>query len=112
MDITKSKKSEAALQEANSKLKALVQASPLAIVGLDPHCRVISWNPAAGHIFGWRQDEIIGRAYAIVPEEEVTKFKQMWQRLRQGEPLLGIELRRLKKGWFPDRRQPVHGAPL
>ena len=63
MDITKSKKSEAALQEANSKLKALVQASPAAIVGLDLQGKVISWNPAAERIFGWRQDEVIGRPH-------------------------------------------------
>ncbi len=97
MDITKRKKSEEALQEANSKLKALVQASPAAIVGLDLHGKVISWNPAAERIFGWRRDEVIGRSYALVPEEKVAEFKQVWQRLRQGEPLLGLELRRLKK---------------
>ena len=97
LDITKRKKSEAALQEANSKLNTLVQASPAAIVGLDLHGKVISWNPAAESIFGWRQDEVIGRSHPIVQEEKLEEFKQMWQRLRQGEPLLGLELRRLKK---------------
>ena len=63
MDITKRKKSEEALREANSKLNALVQAVPLAIVGLDLHGKVISWNPAAERIFGWPQDEVIGRPY-------------------------------------------------
>ena len=97
LDITKRKRSEAALQEANSKLNTLVQASPAAIVGLDLQGKVISWNPAAESIFGWRQDEVIGRSHPIVPEEKLEEFKRLWQRLRQGEPLLGLELRRLKK---------------
>ena len=97
MDITKSKKSEAALQEANSKLSALVQASPAAIVGLDLQRKVINWNPAAERIFGWRRAEVIGRSTPVVQEEKLEEFKRLWQRLRQGELLLGLELRRLKK---------------
>ncbi|MGB6067863.1 MAG: PAS domain S-box protein, partial [Desulfomonilaceae bacterium] len=42
LDITKRKKGEAALREANYKLKTLVQASPLAIVGLNLQGKVIS----------------------------------------------------------------------
>ena len=97
LDITKRKRSEAALQEANSKLNTLVQASPAAIVGLDLHGKVTSWNPAAESIFGWRQAEVIGRSHPIVQEDKLEEFKRLWQRLRQGEPLLGLELRRLKK---------------
>lgn len=97
MDITKRKKSEEALREANGKLNALVQAVPLAIVGLDLQRKVISWNPAAERIFGWRQDEVIGRSNPIIPEEKLEEFRQLWQRLLQGEPLFGLELSRRKK---------------
>ncbi|MCX5893747.1 MAG: PAS domain S-box protein, partial [Deltaproteobacteria bacterium] len=97
VDITKRKKSEGALREASSKLNALVQAVPLAIVGLDPHGKVISWNPAAERISGWRKAEVIGGSIPIVPEAELEEYKRLWQRLLQGEDLLGLELRRLKK---------------
>ena len=86
------------MQEANSKLKALVQASPAAIVGLDLHGKVISWNPAAESIFGWRQDEVIGRSHPHRPE------KTSWKNLSgcgsgcgKASLSLGLELRRLKK---------------
>ena len=93
LDITKRKKGEAALREANNKLKALVQASPLAIVGLNLQGKVVSWNPAAERIFGWRADEVVGRPHPIAPGEMRPEFKQLWQRVLQGEELLGLELR-------------------
>ncbi|HEY9074427.1 MAG TPA: PAS domain S-box protein, partial [Desulfobaccales bacterium] len=93
LDITKRKKGEEALREANNKLKALVQASPLAIVGLNLQGKVISWNPAAERIFGWRANEVIGRPHPIAPEDMRPEFKHLWQRVLQGEELLGLELR-------------------
>ena len=93
LDITKRKKAEEALREANSKLQALVQASPLAIVGLDLHKKVISWNPAAERIFGWRQDEILGRLHPLVPEERAGEFQRLWQHLLEGEHFVGLEIR-------------------
>ncbi|MCL4502525.1 MAG: PAS domain S-box protein [Deltaproteobacteria bacterium] len=101
MDITKLKKSEEALREANSKLNALVQASPLAIVGLDVQGKVISWNHAAESIFGWRQDEIIGRPLPIVPPDKVAEFKELYQRELRGERLVSLELRRQRKDGSP-----------
>ncbi len=101
LDITKSKKSEEALREANSKLTTLVQASPLAIVGLDLQGKVISWNGAAECIFGWRQDEVIGRHLPIVPQDRVAEFQELYQRELRGERLLSLELRRQRKDGSP-----------
>ena len=57
MDITARKETEAALQEANNRLRTLVEASPLAIIAVDREGRVMSWNPAAELILGWPQEE-------------------------------------------------------
>jgi PAS domain S-box-containing protein len=97
MDITKRKRGEEALREANYKLKTLVQASPLAIIGLNLQGKVISWNPAAERIFGWRAHEVVGRPHPIAPEEMRPEFKHLWQRVLQGEELLGLELRHLRR---------------
>jgi PAS domain S-box-containing protein len=97
LDITKRKRGEAALREANYKLKTLVQASPLAIVGLNLQGKVISWNPAAERIFGWRADEVVGRPHPIAPEEMRPGFKHLWQRVLRGEELLGLELRHRRR---------------
>ena len=41
--------------------ETLVEASPTAIVACDPELIVMSWNPAAERLFGYRQEEAIGR---------------------------------------------------
>ena len=46
-------------------LRALVQASPLAIITLDPPGNVQLWNPAAERLFGWREEEVLGRPYPL-----------------------------------------------
>jgi PAS domain S-box-containing protein len=41
--------------------ETLVEASPTAIVACDPGLFVMSWNPAAERLFGYRQEEALGR---------------------------------------------------
>ena len=41
--------------------ETLVEASPTAIVACDPELIVMSWNPAAERLFGYRHEEAIGR---------------------------------------------------
>jgi PAS domain S-box-containing protein len=74
-----------------------VQASPLAIIGLDLEGRVISWNPAAERMFGWSQDEIMGRALPTVPPEEEQAFKALRQSNFQGTARLGLEVHRQRR---------------
>jgi PAS domain-containing protein len=47
---------EEELRRANQTLRALIQASPLAIIALDARGRVTLWNPAAERTFGWREE--------------------------------------------------------
>ena len=96
-DITASQQAAQALQEANNRLRTLVQASPLAIVGLDLEGRVISWNPAAERMFGWSQDEVMGRALPTIPKEEEEAFKALRQSNLQGIALLGQEVHRQRR---------------
>ncbi len=42
------------------RLGAIIDASPVAIVELDPAGRVQLWNPAAERIYGWRREEVLG----------------------------------------------------
>ncbi|KVH42903.1 ATP-binding protein [Burkholderia diffusa] len=41
---------------------AIVEASPDAIVGIDGHGRIVSWNPAAQRLFGYDEDDACGRS--------------------------------------------------
>ena len=96
-DITASQQAAQALQEANNRLRTLVQASPLAIIAVDLKGRVISWNPAAERMFGWRQEEVMGRALPTIPPGQEEAFQALHQRTLQGATLLGLELRRQRR---------------
>ena len=96
-DITASKRAAEALQEANNRLRTLVQASPLAIIARDMGGKIISWNPAAERMFGWSQEEVLGRALPIIPKDQRDEFRALDQRKFQGMTLLGLELRRQRR---------------
>jgi len=61
-DITTRKQSE----EIVSRLASIVQSSNDAILAMDRAFRVISWNPAAEKLFGYRQEEILGRSAMLL----------------------------------------------
>src|ERR671933_116913 len=48
-------------------LRALVDASPLAMWVLDPDAHVLLWNRAAERLTGWPADEVLGRPNPMVP---------------------------------------------
>ena len=109
-DITASQRAAQALQEANSRLRTLVQASPLAIIARDTGGKIISWNPAAERMFGWRQEEVLGQALPIIPKDQMDAFKALDQRKFQGITSAGPGVAPAAAGRFAHRRQPVHRA--
>ena len=52
--------SDAALRDALERMRALVSASPLAIIQIDGQGLVQTWNQAAEAMFGWTEDEVRG----------------------------------------------------
>ena len=70
-DIHDRKVAEAALQQSESRLSDVLQTALDCIIGMDADGRVIDWNPAAEHTFGWTRDEVVGREMAelIIPPQ-------------------------------------------
>jgi PAS domain S-box-containing protein len=55
--------------EGSHTLDAIVRSAADAIVTADANGRITTWNPAAGDMFGYGTDEVIGKSLAIlVPE--------------------------------------------
>lgn len=96
-DLVGRRKTELALRETNRKLSALIQASPLAIIALDPHGKVKAWNPAAERMFGWSQPEALGLPLPIVPTDKQQEFRAGLGRQLRGEELSGLEIRSQRK---------------
>ncbi len=97
LDITARKQAEAQLREANQTLRALVEASPVAVVAMDFDGNVRSWNRAAQQMFGWTEQQVLGQQFPAVPEDDDEFFRANLKRARHGETLSGIERQRRSK---------------
>src|SRR5919106_6362209 len=80
------------------QLQALIDSSPLALVefGLDRRIRL--WNPAAERIFGWSQDEMLGRGdLPLAPASKRAESEELFARVRAGESVTDYETVRQRK---------------
>ncbi len=89
------------LREANQILSTLIEASPLAIVTFDPEGVVTMWNPAAERIFGWTEEEAVGRGLPFVPADKQEEFRKLRRRALHGEVFTEPELHRRKADGSP-----------
>src|SRR6185503_16224771 len=85
------------LQQVNDRLEAVFEASPFAIIGMDPEGRVKSWNTAAERMFGWSVDEVLNRIPPFVPGDQIEEFHKAISGAGTGEQMSGLERRRQKK---------------
>lgn len=92
---------EEELRQTNEFLQALIQASPVAINVLEPDGTVRLWNPASERIFGWKNDEVLGRFLPYVPEEKRDEFQGLREQVLRGEGFTEVEVRRQKKDGSP-----------
>ncbi|MBF0537931.1 MAG: PAS domain S-box protein [Nitrospirae bacterium] len=69
-----------ALRKSQQRLALLVQNSPLGIIEWDINFRVVTWNSAAEHIFGYTREEAIGMHATdlIIPEETRAYVDEVW----------------------------------
>src|ERR1044071_363230 len=79
-------------------LAALVDSSEDAIIATDLHGIIQTWNEGAEHLYGYDEDDVIGRSTAILlsPErmrEEIDSFSL----IRGGESVNHFETTRIRK---------------
>ncbi len=60
-DVTSRKVIELALQDSEARFRAMASAAQDAIIMVDHRGRILFWNDAGERIFGWNENEIIGR---------------------------------------------------
>lgn len=99
-DISQRKRAEMHLQEAHEAMRALYQASPLAIVAVDREGLVTSVNQATERMFGWQECELTGRALPL-PEDREAAHRELLARALNGELVLGLEARSRRKDGAP-----------
>ncbi|MBV8783686.1 MAG: PAS domain S-box protein, partial [Gammaproteobacteria bacterium] len=84
--------------ERTALLAALVESSHDSIISMDLEGRILSWNPGATRLYGYRAEEVIGRPVRlIVPPELQAEEAQMLARLCAGERIEHFETERVRK---------------
>jgi len=69
-DATERRKTDALIRDSEEKRRLIMNAALDAIVCIDTDGIVTFWNPQAEEIFGWKQDEAMGKRLSsiIIPE--------------------------------------------
>jgi PAS domain S-box-containing protein len=98
-DITPRKKYEEMLRISEARYRGLVQSSGEAIIGNDPEGNIISWNPAAERLCGYKEGEVIGKPLnLLVPEGSLADLSGILKRVHQGESFRRHEMKMMRKG--------------
>lgn len=83
-DVTDTHRARQELQRAEDHFRLLVEGTTdYAIFMLDQNGSVVSWNPGAERILGFRKDEIIGRNFATFFTSEDQARGEPMRKLRQ-----------------------------
>ena len=97
-DITGSQRAAEALQEANNRLRTLVEASPLAIIARDMGGGSSAGIRRRNGCSGGVRKRSWGRSLPTIPQGPGARiYRALDQRRLQGMTILGLELRRQRR---------------
>ena len=82
----------------SSQLASVIEASDNGIIGTSPDGTILSWNPSAGRIFGFSEEEAVGNSISIiVPDDKKEELNNTLELLRKGETVGHYETVRIRK---------------
>lgn len=92
-DVTARREAE----DARSLLAAIVESSTDAIVVRSLDGIIMSWNPAAERLYGYKAEEMIGRPIdSLIPPDRHHEFEENLEQVRRGERAPAYETVRLR----------------
>jgi PAS domain S-box-containing protein len=88
-----------AADETRSRLAAIVESPDDAIIAKDLNGIITSWNNSAERIFGYPEQEILGKPVTLlIPPDLQAQEAEILQRIRAGERIEHFETERIAKG--------------
>jgi PAS domain S-box-containing protein len=91
-----------AVERDTALLAAIVDSSDDAIISKDLDSRITSWNRGAQRIFGYGEQEVLGKSVMILmPPDRIAEEPLILQRIRAGERVEHYETVRLHKDGHP-----------
>ncbi|MGQ9682402.1 MAG: PAS domain S-box protein [Anaerolineae bacterium] len=85
-------------REAASRLASVVTSANDAIIELDKHGLVLHWNPAAERLYGYTEEEMIGRSLAtVIPPERRHELDANLARAMRGESINHYDTVRMRR---------------
>jgi PAS domain S-box-containing protein len=86
-DITERKRAEEQTKRLREYLQLQINRMPIGLITWDREFRVKTWNPATTKIFGFTEEEALGKhPYdLIVPKEAQPHVDNIWRRLLEGD---------------------------
>lgn len=93
----KNESMERALLSKEGYLHLFFETAKDAIAVFDKDNKIIAINPAFEELYGWTQEECIGRSLPIVPPERYEEVAERTLRVQQGESFSLLETQDLKK---------------
>jgi PAS domain S-box-containing protein len=98
-DVTERRLAQDKLIETSELMRAVIDASPVAISGSVPSGDIFIWNRAAESLFGYTAEEAVGRRVIdlIVPDDNLVAFEEGRSKAFSGECLRNVIERRKRK---------------
>ena len=91
------KRSEQELRDSQERYRAVLEACPDPVVVYDMEGKGIYIDPAFTQVFGWTQEELLGKKIDYVPDENWPETQMMIEKVKTGESFSGVESRRYTK---------------
>jgi len=100
-DVTEERQAREYISSTNAALNTLLQSAPLPLFSMDMSGNVVHWNPAAEAVFGWTEDEVIGKKCPFLVAGSREEFESFYAETLGGERITGAESRLLRKDGTP-----------
>ena len=72
---------------------AIFRSSPLAVVAVDRDGLISAWSPAAEHVLGWSEDEVVGHPATILRPDDPAWVSRGFAEVMAGETLVAVPVR-------------------